>query len=379
MSELPPQPVRLHLYAGPAVALPVPQALVDALREVTIETGSGDTQSGFELVFDVPKKSPLSTLFLLTGGVSIPLFRIVLAVTIGGTTQVLADGVMTEHEFATDGASSTLHVKGKDLTAVMDIFELDGIPYPAMPAAVRVLAILAKYAALGVAPLVIPALIEEPPIPTEKIPRHQGSDYAYVKKLAHEAGYVFYIDPGPLPGMSKAYWGPEVRLGIPQPALNAGLDGPHDNVTSLTFSLNKEAKELPVVTVHEPWSKAAIPLPIPDINPLRPMLGVVPPLPPKITMLPETAKLSAPAAIMKGIAYAGQHDDMVTGTGTLDVTRYGRVLTSRGLVGVRGAGEAFNGLYYVSRVTHKIARGSYTQSFTLARNALLSTVPEVPV
>lgn len=379
MTELPPQPVRLHLYAGPAIAVPAPQALVDALREVTIESGSGDTQSGFELVFDVPKKSPLSTLFLLTGGVSIPLFRIVLAVTIGGTTEVLADGVMTDHEFKTDGTTATLHVKGKDLTAVMDIFELDGIPYPAMPVAVRALAVLAKYAALGVAPLVIPALVEDPPIPTEKIPRHQGSDYAYLKNLAHEAGYVFYIDPGPVPGASKAYWGPEVRIGIPQRALDGGLDGPHDNVTGLNFTVDKEAKELPVVTVHEPWSKAPIPIPIPDINPLRPMLGVVPPLPPKLTFLAGTAKLSAPAAIMKGIAYAGQHDDMVTGTGQLDVARYGRVLRSRGLVGVRGAGEAFNGLYYVSRVTHKIARGSYTQSFTLARNALLSTVPEVPV
>ena len=48
MAELPPQPVRLHLYAGPAIALPAPQALVEALREVTIENGSGDTQSGFE-------------------------------------------------------------------------------------------------------------------------------------------------------------------------------------------------------------------------------------------------------------------------------------------------------------------------------------------
>src|SRR6478735_5025535 len=155
MADLPPQPVRLHLYAGPAIAVPAPQALVDTLREVTIENGSGDTQSGFELVFDVPKKSPLSTLFLLTGGVSIPLFRIVLAVTIGGTTEVLADGVMTDHEFKNDGTTATLHVRGKDLTAVMDIFELDGIPYPAMPVAVRALAVLAKYAALGVAPLVI--------------------------------------------------------------------------------------------------------------------------------------------------------------------------------------------------------------------------------
>ena len=49
----------------------------------------------------------------------------------------------------------------------------------------------------------------------------------------------------------------------------------------------------------------------------------------------------------------------------------------RRLVGVRGAGMAFDGLYYVSSVTHRIQRGEYKQSFKLVRNGLLSTVPEV--
>jgi len=120
MPDLPPQPVRLHLYAGPVIAVPAPKVVVEALREVTIESGSGDTQSGFELVFDVPKKSPLTTLFLLSGGASVPLLRIVIAVTVGGSTEVLADGVMTHHEIQTEGATATLRVKGKDLSAVMD-------------------------------------------------------------------------------------------------------------------------------------------------------------------------------------------------------------------------------------------------------------------
>ena len=81
---------------------------------------------------------------------------------------------------------------------------------------------------------------------------------------------------------------------------------------------------------------------------------------------------------MKGIAYAGKHSDSVFGTGQLDVVRYGHVLRARQLVGVRGAGDAFNGLHYVTHVTHQLKRGSYTQSFGLARNALLSTLPVVP-
>jgi hypothetical protein len=69
---------------------------------------------------------------------------------------------------------------------------------------------------------------------------------------------------------------------------------------------------------------------------------------------------------------------VVSGTGSLDVLRYGRVLKARRLVGVRGAGMAFDGLYFVKKVTHSIKRGSYKQNFTLVRNGLISTLPRVP-
>ncbi len=368
----------MQLFTGPAIPIPAPAAVVDALREVTVHAGSGSTQSGFELVFDVPKKSPLTTLFLLTGGAGIPIMRVVVAVTIRGTASVLIDGVMTHHEISTDGPVATLRVKGKDLTALMDIVPLDGLPYPAMPPAVRVLTVLAKYAALGCVPLVIPSIVEDLPLPIERIPRQQGTDYAYLKALAEQAGYIFTIDPGPVPGVSKAYWGPEIRLGVPQAALNAGLDGPHDNVTALNFTFDKERKELPVVFVQEPYSKAPIPIPIPDVTPLNPPLGLVPPLPPKLTFLTDTAKRNPLSAVMEGIAYAGRHSDSVFASGSLDVVRYGRALRAGQLVGVRGAGDAFNGLYYVTSVTHQLRRGSFTQSFALARNALLSTLPVVP-
>ncbi len=374
-----PDPVRLQLLMGPGVPVPAPRAVIDAVTHVTVESNSGETQSGFELGLKISNRSPLQTLFLLTGGSSIPIFRVVIAVTFKGTTTVLMDGVMTEHQLQPEsGTSSTLTIKGKDLTALMDVIPLDGLPYPAMPPALRVLVAVAKYAGFGVVPLVIPSVLEDIPIPIDRIPRHQGTDYAYIKSLAHEVGYVFYIDPGPAVGMSKAYWGPEIRVGAPQPALNVALDGPHNNVKSLTFRFDKERKELPVVYIQEPISKAPIPIPIPDITPLSPPLGAVPPLPPKITFLDDTAKLNPLAAAMKGLAYSGQHADAVFGSGTLDVQRYGHVLQARQLVGVRGAGEAFDGLHYVTSVTTTMKRGEFTQSFNLARNGLLSTLPSVP-
>jgi hypothetical protein len=361
------------------VPVPAPREVIDAVTHVTVESNSGETQSGFELALKISNRSPLQTLFLLTGGSSIPIFRVVIAITFRGTTTVLMDGVMTNHELQPEsGTTSTLVVKGKDLTALMDVIPLDGLPYPAMPPALRVLVAVAKYAGFGVVPLVIPSVLEDVPIPIDRIPRHQGTDYAYIKALAHEVGYVFYIDPGPAPGMSKAYWGPEIRIGAPQPALNIGLDGPHNNVKSLTFRFDKERKEIPVVYIQEPASKAPIPIPIPDITPLSPPLGAIPPLPPKITFLNDTAKLNPLAAAMRGLAYSGQHGDSVFGNGSLDVQRYGHVLQARQLVGVRGAGEAFDGLHYVSSVTTTMKRGEFSQTFALARNGLLSTMPSVP-
>ncbi|WP_155368516.1 hypothetical protein [Catellatospora vulcania] len=371
--------VRLSLLIGPAVPIPVPREVLEAVDTVSIQCGSGQAQSGFEITFKLSRRSPLHTLFLLTGGATIPIMRVVIVATIRGRAEVLMDGVMTHHEVRDSAGEPTLVVKGKDLSALMDWIEFDGIPYPAMPPVLRVLTVLAKYAAFGVIPVTIPSMIEDVPIPIESIPRHQGTDLAYLNQLADEAGYVFYLDPGPVPGASKAYWGPEIRVGAPQPALNLDLDTPHRNVETLSFTFDKERKELPVVWIQEQHSKVPVPIPIPDVTPWNPPLGVVPPLPPKIKFLNENAKLKPWVALMRGLAYASQHSDSVFGQGSLDVARYGRVLKSRGLVGVRGAGEAFDGLYYVSSVDHMIRRGEYKQSFTLARNGLLSTLPKVPV
>jgi hypothetical protein len=365
---------------GPGLPVPAPREVLDAVQEVKVESGSGVAQSGFEITFKIPNRGPLQTAFLLAGGASsIPIFRVVIAVVVGGMTSVLMDGVMTNHELRPEGGpTSTLTVKGKDLTALMDVIQLDGLPYPAMPPAVRVLTALAKYAMFGVRPFVVPSLYPDVPIPIDRIPIHKGTDYQYINALAADAGYVFYVDPGPDPGSSTAYWGPEIRVGLPQPALNVALDGPHNNVKSLSFTFDKEKKELPVVYVQEPVTKAPVPIPIPDVTPLNPPLGAVPPLPPKITFLNDTANLDPAAALMRGVAYASQHSDSVFGTGSLDVARYGRVLRSRQLVGVRGAGDAFDGLHYVSSVTSTLKRGEFTQSFSLRRNGLLSTLSTVP-
>jgi len=370
--------IHMTLMIGPAVPVPVSQDVLNALTSIVV-TNTSDGPSGFHLTFTLNKQSLLETVFLLAGGASIPLVRVVVAVTVNGITQVLIDGVMTNHQISPGNAtqSPTLTIIGEDLTRIMDYIDFSGLPYPAMPAEARVLLILAKYAMFGVIPLVIPSVLIDVPIPILQIPRQQGKDLGYVRQLAEDVGYVFYIEPGPTPGMSIAYWGPEIKTGVPQSALNTDMDA-QTNVESLSFTYNSESAQLPIVLIQDPNSKVVIPIPIPDVTPLNPPLGAIPPIPKDIFVIDETAKYSPVRAALIGMAKASKSSDVVTGTGTLDVLRYGSVLKARRLVGVRGTGPAFDGLHYVRSVTHNIKRGEYKQSFTLGRNGLLSTVSSVP-
>jgi hypothetical protein len=100
--------------------------------------------------------------------------------------------------------------------------------------------------------------------------------------------------------------------------------------------------------------------------------------PPKIEFMEGTAKLNPAQALMRGFARSVKMSDVVSGDGTLDVMRYGQPLRARSLVGVRGAGIAFDGMHFVDQATHRIKPGEYKQSFVLKRNALVSNTPLVP-
>ena len=371
------QNIQLTLLIGPTVPIPAPRPVMQALQSVEVTTTVG-SPSGFQLSFVLSNRSPLHTVFLIAAN-AVPLaLRVILVATINGTPTVLSDGIITRQEIApAQGGFSTLTITGEDLTTVMDRQQFNGIPYPAMPAEARVALILAKYAMFGMIPLVIPSIFQDIPIPTDRIPSHEGTDLAYINRLAADVGHTFYIDPGPLPGMNTAYWGPQIKIGVPQPALNTDMDA-HTNVESLTFNVRHNENALPIVFIQEPMSKASIPIPIPDINPLQPPLGVALPIPTRIDLMKDTAKLSPIAAIAKGVAAAAGSADLVEGSGSLNVLRYGRLLKARQLVGVRGAGLAFDGLYYVKSVTSTVKQGEFKQRFSLTRNALVSITPAVP-
>lgn len=370
--------LHLTLLIGPAVPVPAPAFVLDALDGVQVNSG-GD-RNGFQLTFQVGKNSLLQNVLLPAGYFDPIVTRVIVIATVRGIPTVLSDGVVTRQEVApsSDPGKSTLTITGEDLSLYMDLVEMPFMRFPAMPVIARVYAILAKYAALGIAPIAIPPIVPDIPNPLEEMPHQVGTDREYLKQLASDCGYVFYVEPGPLPGGNIAYFGPDLRLPLPQPALNVNMDA-HTNVESLSFSLDGTAKKIVVMTVMDPVSRRTpIPIPIPNLSVLRPPMGLRITPPSKVEFPGYVAHMNPSEAANKALSIVFGAQDAITGSGSLDVLRYGHVLRSRMMVGVRGAGLSYDGLYYVNSVSHDIKRGQYKQSFSLSRDGLVANTPVVP-
>jgi hypothetical protein len=371
--------IHLTIMIGPAVPLPVPKSVMEALESVQV-TSSND-RSGFQIVFAISKQSELLTTMLPAGYFDPIITRVIIIATVNGFPNVLMDGMITRQELApsNEPGQSKLTITGEDLSVLMDIVEMPFMRYPAMPEVARLYLILAKYLVFGIVPIAIPPIPPDIPIPTTEIPSQRGTDRAYIRELANDAGYVFYVEPGPLPGQSIAYFGPDVRIPVPQPALNINMDA-HTNVESMSFSLDGLAKKIVVYTIMDPAThKIPIPIPVPNLSILRPPLGARLTPPSKVEFADHGTARSPTKAVQEILGMMFKASDAITVSGSLDVLRYGHVLRSRLLVGVRGAGIAYDGLYYVSSVTHNIKRGEYKQSFQLSRDGLISLTPKVPV
>jgi hypothetical protein len=390
--------IQLTLMIGTVLPEPVPADVMDAFLSAQV-TQASDGKSGFSLSFAFGKGSGTRRRF--DQSFFDPPRRLVLVASVNGQPNTLMDGVITRHEVSSsnDPGQSRLNVIGEDITRLLDLVDFSWVwKYPAMPAEARVALILAKYVPLGILPVIIPSVNIDIPLPKERIPSHMGTDLQYLTYLANSVGYVFFIDPDPLPGVpiprdypmlpsmlpavgaaralgvplvpgrSIAYWGPELRLSKPQQALIVNSDA-GSNVDSLSFSFDGFSKTVHLMLISGKALPLPIPIPIPDVNPLSPPLGSRQPIPLRAEPLHGVAKYNPAQAVMVGLAKAARAAEVISGSGSLNVMRYGQLLKARRLVEVRGAGYPHDGLHFVRSVTHSIKPGEYKQSFTLARNA----------
>ena len=182
------------------------------------------------------------------------------------------------------------------------------------------------------------------------------------------------------PFTNTAYWGPPKRVGLPAPALTLG-SSTFANVEQVTFGWNGRAafqvlglipgplEETPELPIDAPEPTLLPPLALKSPFPISSLLG---------------QKLPTGSDGFDMIRAMGQAQGRVNKSstqvakaeGVLDVSRYGSILRSGGLVGLRGAGTSFDGMWSVEKVTHKLRRNEYKQQFVLSRDG---TEPLEPV
>jgi hypothetical protein len=373
--------IRLTLLIGPTVAVPAPPPYLEALQ--SLEVTHNDTgRSGFQMTFQAGRPG-------LASAVDYPLLalpllkvfnRVIMIVTINAIPSVLMDGIITNQQLSPGDqpGSGTLTVTGEDVSVMMDL-EQKNIEHPAQDETIIANLIILSYAQYGLIPTVIPPVVSEFPIPVERTPVQRGTDLAYLNEMAGRHGYVFYVTPGPAPFTNMAYWGPPNRVGTLQRALTVN-QGPQSNVTSINFQNNGLAPAMVSGQVQDRITN--------QTTPVRTFASTRIPLSSQPSVFVNQPNVRTIRFGENGLnvmqAYGraqsmtdSSTDNVVSVSGELDAARYSGVLQSRSLVGLRGAGYTYDGIYYVKSVTHNITRGEYKQRFSLTREGVGSISPVV--
>lgn len=361
---------RLLLWIGFTRPTPAPLAMQDAFEQAEVYDDR-DHGGAFRLTFRLTK-TQLGEFDLLLKPQTFPGVRVILGIVDGVLPRILIDGFVSQRTLTPGekAGESVLTLTGRDLGSLLDRVVIQ-MAYPGSSSAQIATTILARYSMWGLIPSVIPTL--DIPSPLEGARVQNETDYQCLRRLARGNGYVFLIQPQTL-FVNVAYFGPEPRIGLPQSVLRVG-SGPQTNVQSLVFEHDPDAAEMVGGYVFVPATAVSAPVPpAPAVGKVP--LAMLPDVPRRARMLPETVKYNPARAAVAMQAKALESSETLHAHGRLDVMRYGRVLRNNQLVSVAGAGLAFDGFYYTTSVTHEISRKSYTQSFTLAREGsyLLSPV-----
>jgi phage protein D len=375
--------VNLTLLIGPGVPLPATPDIAEAVQSVSV-TNNDEGRSGFQIVLQVGRAGPTDLLDyrLLLNPLLRPFSRVILVVLFGGRPRVLMDGLVTNQHFSPGNqpGTATLTLTGEDVSIAMDM-EKKRAEYPAMDETTIATLIIASYAQYGLVPDVTPPPTIDVPLPIERTPVQQGTDLDQLKSMAQRFGYVFYVAPGPLPGMNMAHWGPPQRTALPQRALTVN-QGPEQNVESISFAYNGLAPTIVKDEVQDRLSNMSFPV-MTFVSLRLPPLAAMPALPfqlPNVrtSLLEQNTGLSVVEAYSRAQGITDKSvDGVVTAQGELDALRYGDLLEARGIVGLRGAGFTYDGLYYVKSVSHAISKGQYKQRFSLTREGTGAITPVV--
>jgi hypothetical protein len=376
--------IQLTVLAGnQEVPTPIGPLLADLLTEAEV-VEVADGQSLFRLTFGAQRDSDGTgaEIEVLSDGRLSPGNRVMVIAMEAALPTVLIDGLVTDIwlDPGTNPGASRIVVSGADLSVAMDLKEqVKG--YPDMDDEMIVLEIIAQYERFAIVPETIPPVESDFPTLLQRTPIQHGTDLEYIYDLANRYGYVFTMRAGPVPFTNTAYWGPPKRVGIPAPALTVG-DSTFAKVDQFTFSQNGRAAFQVMGLIPGPLEETPA-LPIAALEPtLLPPLALKSPFPMSSLLGQKLPMGSDGFDEIRAMGFAQgrvntSSTQVARAEGELDVKRYGSILRSGGLVGVRGAGTSFDGMWSVEKVTHKLRRNEYKQQFALSRDGTDPVEPAV--
>jgi hypothetical protein len=200
------------------------------------------------------------------------------------------------------------------------------------------------------------------------------TDIRFLKRLARRNGFDCFVKG------DKGYFCKPVFTEPPQPVLASNF-GAESNLISFSAGLNAlrpttvemrqidtVAKEIVTADIQEGDQKklgrdGALSITVPNGNSSK--------------MLVRQAVATSQAE-MESLctALVDEAEWFIQAEGKINTPVYGSVLQTRKLVPIKGVGESFSGLYYVTNVKHVFTNGDYVQQFTSKRNALAPGGPD---
>jgi hypothetical protein len=353
---------------------PMPKPLLDALEAVEVETSVGSA-SILRLRFRLSRTMlgdwdpPIADIFR-------PLVPISVAVSAGlPIPETVVNGFVREVRHTGGGAQrgTTAEVVAMDASAtIMNLIE-QPLPHPNLDPVTIATTILARYA---ITPFPLPTPPTRTILDTTTIQR--GTDARMLREMARALSYEFYLQPDPLAGMDIGHFHPPLTMVPPQGVLSVDF-GTATNLLDFDVGYDTLQPNAALSVGVDP--NTGMPVPVPALGPLQPPEGLEPTLlrilPPPIRR-PTARDAANPAELFRqNQAIVDASSRAITGGGSVDSIKYGRMLRPGLPVLIRGAGRAHSGIWYVEGVSHSISTGAWTQRFRASRNAMGLTGAEV--
>lgn len=197
------------------------------------------------------------------------------------------------------------------------------------------------------------------------------TDWQFLRRLALRNGFECFVQ-----GETGYFRTPQTDA-KPQPVLAVHF-GDETNVNQFAIEVNalvpanivmaqvdRASKEVLDMTANASWQEAL------GAADAAGILGAG--MDPALMVIAQTVATGSAemAAICQGLYHAREW--FVTGEGEVAANEYGAVLKPRATVTIKGIGETYSGVYFVTHVTHSFSSEGYIQSFKVKRNGLMPT------